>query len=216
MKIKKRAILSMLLAVLLVAGGLTALAAEPPQIPIADFDGPPVMIDLGGSEEWTPPPGWGEATPISSAVIVNGQEVEFYAYEIYGNNFFRIRDLAYVLSGTEAQFDVAFDGSLGAVIITSGQPYTVIGGEMARGTSTGSHTPTPSNNRFILDGEEVVLTAYLINGNNFVRLRDVGRMLDFSVQFDGRVLIDTSYPYGPRLFIDCPDNSWNISLVIGE
>jgi hypothetical protein len=121
-----------------------------------------------------------------------------YAYEIYGNNFFRLRDLAYALNGTEKQFDVGFDAATGAVVITSGQPYTVIGGEMAIGNSTGAITPTPSNGRFVLDGEEVAFMAYLINGNNFVRLRDVGWSLDFWVGFDGSVLIDTAYGYGPR------------------
>ena len=177
------------------------------------IDGPLVDINLGGSEEWTPPPGWGEATPIASAVIVNGTEIEFYAYGIYGNNFFRLRDLAYILNGTEKQFDVAWNGELNAVVITSGQPYTVIGGEMALGNSTGSFTPTPSDNRFILDGEEIILTSYLINGNNFVRLRDVGAALDFWVGFDGRVLVYTSYPYGARLFIDQPDSSESLGSL---
>ena len=217
MKIKKGAVISVVLVALLTSGSFTAFAAEtpeePPIISIGDLDGQPVHIDLGGNEEWTPPLGWGEATPIASAVIVNDTEVEFYAYEIYGNNFFRLRDLAYILSGTEKQFDVAWNGELNAVVITSGQSYTVIGGEMALGNSTGSFTPTPSDNGFILDGEGIILTSYLINGNNFVRLRDVGAVLDFWVGFDGRVLIDTSYPYGARLFIDNPESSETLSGI---
>jgi len=217
MKIKKGAIISVILVALLTVSSFIVFAAEtpeePPKISIGDFDGQPIHIDLGGSEEWTPPPGWGEATPIASAVIVNGTEIEFYAYEIYGNNFFRLRDLAYILNGTEKQFDVAWNGELNVVVITSGQSYTVIGGEMALGNSVGSFTPTPSDNIFILDGEEITLTAYLINGNNFVRLRDVGAALDFWVGFDGRVLVDTSYPYGARLFIDNPEGSESLSGI---
>ena len=220
MRIKKGVILCAVLAVLVAIGSFMVFAAETPEIPTFDISGGQLIeIDLGGSEDWTPPPGWGLAALMSTDVIINGRQVEFYAYEIYGNNFFRLRDLAYALNGTEKQFDVTWNGSLGAVAITSGQSYTVIGGEMALGNSTGSFTPTPSNSRFMLDGEEITLTSYLINGNNFVRLRDVGAVLDFWVGFDGRVLVDTGYPYGARLFIG--DDSWELGIrdnliIIGD
>jgi len=57
--------------------------------------------------------------------------------------------------------------------------------------------------------------AYLINGNNFVRLRDIGWILNFSVQFDGRVLIDTNHGYGARLFIDNPDSDMQLGGIRG-
>ena len=36
-------------------------------------------------------------------------------------------------------------------------------------------TATPSSQRFYIDGQQTTMTAYLIGGNNYVRLRDVGR-----------------------------------------
>ena len=52
-----------------------------------------------------------------------------------------------------------------------------------------------SNQAIYLDGQQVQLEAYNINGNNYVRLQDIGRVLDFNVYWDGVVQIDSSAPY---------------------
>lgn len=41
--------------------------------------------------------------------------------------------------------------------------------------AVGSLKVTLSTNRILVDGKEVRLTAYNINGNNYVMLRDVGK-----------------------------------------
>ena len=49
-----------------------------------------------------------------------------------------------------------------------------------------------------VDGERVEMLAYHIGGNNFVRLRDIGRAVGFGVTFDettGSVHIDSNSPY---------------------
>ena len=57
---------------------------------------------------------------------------------------------------------------------------------------------TLSTNRILVDGQEVRLTAYNINGNNYVMLRDVGRAVGFNVCWDGDtkcVQIESDKPY---------------------
>lgn len=137
------------------------------------------------------------ATPTSSAVIVNGERVAFDAYLISGNNYFKLRDLAFVLSGTEKQFEVSWDGATNAIHMTTGVPYTAVGGEMT-GKGSGAKTPQPTNSRIFLNGSETVFTAYTIEGNNYFKLRDIGKALDFSVEWDGpnnAILIDTKNGY---------------------
>ncbi len=59
-------------------------------------------------------------------------------------------------------------------------------------------TASPSTQTFYVDGEQVDLEAYVINGHNYVQLRDIGRAADFGVEYDqstNRVLVDTSSPY---------------------
>jgi len=132
------------------------------------------------------------ATAISSPVLVNGVEFEFEAYTINGFNHFRLRDLAYVLNGTEAQFDVSFDADTNTAYIFRGQPYTPVGSEMT-GSADGWQTPRASLTRFIVDGEPKSMLAYNIDGNNFFRLRAIAFLLDFSVEWiDETVVINTS------------------------
>ena len=52
-----------------------------------------------------------------------------------------------------------------------------------------------SNNRVYVDGKEVQLEAYLIDGNNYVKLRDVGQAVGFNVWWDGTVQVDSGSAY---------------------
>jgi hypothetical protein len=137
------------------------------------------------------------ATPTASTVLVNGQNVAFDAYLIEGNNYFKLRDLAFILNGTQKQFAVGWDGTANAISLTSGQPYEAVGGEM-EGRGAGAKTSTPTSSRIILDSKEVNFTAYNIDGNNYFRLREIATLLDFGVDWiheTRTVIIDTSSGY---------------------
>ena len=57
---------------------------------------------------------------------------------------------------------------------------------------------TLSTNRVLVDGQEVRLTAYNIDGNNYVMLRDVGRTVGFNVYWDSDakcVQVESGKPY---------------------
>jgi hypothetical protein len=43
---------------------------------------------------------------------------------------------------------------------------------------------TPSAQQFFVDGQRVELEAYAINGNNYVKLRDIGKAVDFNVSYE--------------------------------
>ena len=140
------------------------------------------------------------ARPTTSAVYVNGTNTDFEAYHIDDNNYFKLRDLAYTLSGTEKQFEVVWDGANQTILLTSGAQYTIVGGEMI-GRDTAQKTAAPTSAAVVLDGKQITLTAYHISGNNYFRLRDVGQALDFGVVWDAArntVLIDTSIGYTPE------------------
>jgi len=140
-----------------------------------------------------PPPAGVTATPTQAPVLVNGQNVAFQAYHIGGNNFFRLRDIAYILNGTSAQFNVEWDAANSAILLQTQTPYTPVGGEMP-GAGTGPVTATPTQAAVLLDGVPVNLRAYHIDGNNFFMLRDLGTALGFDVDWDEAartVLINT-------------------------
>ena len=57
---------------------------------------------------------------------------------------------------------------------------------------------TLSTNRVLVDGQEVRLTAYNINGSNYVWLRDIGKAVGFEVYWDsenGCVQVESGKPY---------------------
>lgn len=59
-------------------------------------------------------------------------------------------------------------------------------------------TAVPSTQSFYVDSAKVELEAYVINGNNYVKLRDIGRAVDFGVAYDGTtnsVQVDSTSPY---------------------
>ena len=59
-------------------------------------------------------------------------------------------------------------------------------------------TAERSTNRIYVDSQEVRLTAYNINGNNYVMLRDVGKALGFNVCWDSDakcVQVESGKPY---------------------
>ncbi|HOV25630.1 MAG TPA: stalk domain-containing protein [Pseudobacteroides sp.] len=137
------------------------------------------------------------ATPTRSKVLVNGAAVNFEAYTINGNNYFKLRDVAKVVSGSQKQFDVTWDGSKNAINLISGQAYTVVGGELATGDGIVKKAVS-SNSTIYKDNAKINLTAYTINGNNYFKLRDLGQAFNFGVTWDqenNAVVIDTTQGY---------------------
>ena len=136
------------------------------------------------------------ANPTNSKVLVNGKEVAFDAYTIDGSNYFKLRDLAFVLNSTEKQFEVGWDNASKTITLTSGSAYTANGSEMAKGS--GAQSASVSASKLLIDGKEVSLTAYTIGGNNYFKLRDIGQAFDFGIGWDNAtktITIDTSAGY---------------------
>lgn len=123
------------------------------------------------------------ATPTASIILVDGTEVKVTTYNIDGYNYFKLRDIAYMLNGTEKQFDVAYNGILDSIVLTSKQSYTPVGGEMAAINSETKETSATSS-KIIKDGVEIEMVAYNIDGNNYFKLRDLGEKFNFNVDYD--------------------------------
>lgn len=127
------------------------------------------------------------ATPTSSKVCVEMLDAEwdFYqtgvgagmyegveSYNINGNNYFKLRDIAKMFAGSKWDFDITWDNEKQAINIVSDKTYTEVGGELAKGDGT-AKIATESTASVFQDGLPLVLTAYTINGNNYVKLRDL-------------------------------------------
>lgn len=124
------------------------------------------------------------ATPSSTKLMVNGKDVAADAYNIGGNNYIKLRDLATMVNGTEKNFEVTWNGTQNAINLVSNKAYTPAGGEMAMGDGRDKRA-SRTNAKIFVDGGEVVMTAYSIGGNNYFKLRDVMQIFDINVGWDG-------------------------------
>lgn len=126
-------------------------------------------------------------------VYVDGEKANIAAYLIGGNNYYKLRDIAAILSGTDAQLDVAWNGEYNRIDLTDGKAYTPVGGELGL-ISPGNREAMFSTAIVFKDGMLANYTGFLIGGNNFYKLRDLGEAFDFGVSFDATtrsVLIDS-------------------------
>ncbi|GEM_PF-588737 len=140
-------------------------------------------------------------TPTTSSVLVDGSSQSFNAYNINGNNYFMLRDIAFILNGTDKQFAVVWDKAQNATYLTTGQGYTAVGGEMQAAAGSATKTAALANFEVYINGQEVFLTAYNIDGYNYYKLRDLGMYLDFGVDWNGSadtVEISSTKGYTPE------------------
>ncbi len=117
-------------------------------------------------------------------LTVDGREIACERYNIDGSNYFKLRDIAYLLANSSAKFSVGYDAEKGLVTVLSGQEYEPTGTELKLGEDKSAQTQ-PSGQRLLVNGREREgLTVYNIGGNNFFKLRDLGDMLGFEVDYD--------------------------------
>lgn len=79
------------------------------------------------------------AAPTSQTFYVNGQRVQFEAYEIHGNNFVKLRDI-----GKVVDFGVTYDGTANAVHIDPNAHYQEEVTQSASAPAPVLATPAPS------------------------------------------------------------------------
>ena len=122
------------------------------------------------------------ATPTNSKVLIDGKEVAFTAYNIGGNNYFKLRDIASAINGTNKNFNVGWDGNNNAITLNSKTAYTNVGGELVVNSNATATEPQISNPKIFVDGKLTTFMAFNIADNNYIKLRDLGEVFDFSVE----------------------------------
>jgi len=114
-------------------------------------------------------------------VFLNGQEVNLQVYYVNQNNYFKLRDVAALLSGTSSQFSIGFKN--GQIALETGKAYQAVGGECVIGADL-SASCSPSNWSLTANGVKRYLKCYNIGRNNYFQIRELGALLGFSVEFD--------------------------------
>ncbi|MBR6700406.1 MAG: endoglucanase [Firmicutes bacterium] len=124
-----------------------------------------------------------DAAYASSAIDVDGTSVDIEGYNINGNNYFKLRDIAQALSGTDKQFQVMYYAEEDKVIMTKGEPYEPDGTETYVPEDPETQTIVKTISAVYCEGEQLQLDAYNVNGYNFVKLRDAAQIMDFALMY---------------------------------
>lgn len=137
------------------------------------------------------------AKPSPHSIYVDGTKANVAAYEINGNNYFKLRDIAAIVNGSEKQFEVSWNNNAQRIDLTSGKPYTTVGGELG---AIGSASKKAESSTAVVykDNVKMGYTGYNIDDNNYYKLRDVCESFDIGVNWDGAnqrvdILTDESY-----------------------
>lgn len=167
-------------------GQYNALMAELETAEYIDMDS--ILKGAGSAPAESPstPPATSPSRAALSAqkLTVNGAEVNCEKYNIDGSNYFKLRDIAYLLRGTTAQFAVVWDSISKTVSIISGQVYSPDGSELVVDGTDKSGSAVESSQPVLVNGETVSnLSVYNIGGNNYFKLRDLADVLGFGVDY---------------------------------
>lgn len=123
------------------------------------------------------------AIPSDAILSINGREYELAGYNVNNSNYYKIRDIAMLMSTTPARFNVEWDPSLNGISILTGVRYDVIGGELENEPQNSleiSETTSP----IYIDGELSEIEAYTINGSTYFKIRDIADAAGFDVDWD--------------------------------
>lgn len=122
-------------------------------------------------------------TSISSQKLtVDGISKTLNAYNINGNNFVKIRDIASLISGTTKQFSVGFNEANNVVALISKSYYYPNGQENV--SLSKAKEIAPSTQSIYLDGSPVNLMTYNIDDSNYVMLKDLAMLFNFGLTYD--------------------------------
>ena len=131
----------------------------------------------------------GTAVASTQTVTIGDEKVTLNAYALLdekGNptNYVRLRDLAALLNGTEAEFDVLWSKATG-ITIENCCPYDHPNGTEGNIPFAGDQPYTAYLEDTLVDGMALPLTAFQISweggSHTFYQLRDLGRALNFNV-----------------------------------
>ena len=131
----------------------------------------------------------------TQTIVVNSKKYDIVAYNINNNNYFKVRDIAQMISGSEKTVNVEWDEGANAINLVSLFDYESAGGELQKGDGS-AKVATISSASLNLDGIPTGAACYNIDGNNYYKLRDVLDALDCYIEWDNKtqtINISTAY-----------------------
>ena len=124
------------------------------------------------------------AEPVKYTVTVNGKSASLWAYNIDDGVYFKLRDVAMALSGTDKQFEVFWDAGSNQVELSTGNAYTQVGGELSAPTNLQIAAAQTSAGCYYIDALPVAGSIFTVNKNNYIKISDLSAMLKLVSSYD--------------------------------
>ncbi len=127
---------------------------------------------------------------------IDGKDVAMDIYIIDDYSYFKLRDLAYAMTGTSKQFDTIWIEADQAIHLQTGIPYTLTGsGTEGKPSQLKDAVAVPSSAHLFVDGNPENVSAYTIQDYTYYKLRDLSSLVGFEIAWDEQnatIDIDTS------------------------
>ena len=114
-------------------------------------------------------------------VYLDGGKVDLGAYLINQRNYVKLRDVAALLTATDAKFNVGYEDH--KVVITTGEGYEKLDTDLVE-LPEGKVEAEMGEQAFVFNGEEKMVKTALINQNNYLQLRELGELIGFGVHYN--------------------------------
>ncbi len=124
------------------------------------------------------------ATRSVANLLVNGDRATITGYTVNDSNYFKVRDIAMLLTNTSASFNVSWDSKLNAIMIDTHTKYIPIGGELSSYVDQNMDVVENSTPIYV-DGRQTAITAYNINGSSYFKIRDIADATGLEFLWDG-------------------------------
>lgn len=124
------------------------------------------------------------AIPSDCTFAVDGTAAPLTAYLIDSANYVSLRDCAAALRATGSAFAVGYDEATDTVTLTRGQMYEPIGTELKGTPDVTAMQARAGSKGLLVDDQTATVSAYTIDGANYVNLRDLTALVGGTVGYD--------------------------------
>jgi len=134
-------------------------------------------------------------------ISINGDTVSFNVFEINGNLYLNLFELALAFSETEKQFFPEWVSEYSTILLTSNTPYTADDYFISH-MSFENLMVSPANISTFFDGNSVSVSSFIIKENVFFELNDIAEILRLIIRIDterGVIKIYTNYLLADRM-----------------